>query len=171
MEPSSRKGGGSRGGKHPHAEAPDGRAARGYTHRMIRLAALLAAALLVTPGCKRSSGPAETYRAFAAAARSRDPDAENVVWNLLSARSREALDARAKEVAARAPPGTVPASGRELVLGNLSLRAARVRSAVVLRESRDAAVVAVEEEGRSGAREVSLVREAGVWRVVLPFDN
>jgi len=42
---------------------------------------------------------------------------------------------------------------------------------VVLRESRDAAVVAVEEEGGEGAREVPLVREGGVWRVVLPFDN
>ncbi len=139
---------------------------------MPRLAAVpLLALLLATAGCRRTSGPAETYRAFAAAARSRDPDAADRVWAMLSARSREALDARAKELSGNAPAGVVAASGKDLVLGNLAVRAARLRSVVVLRESRDAAVVAVEEEGRSGAREVSLVREGGVWRVVLPFDN
>jgi hypothetical protein len=65
----------------------------------------------------------------------------------------------------------VPASGKELVLGDLALSARAIRSVVVLRESRDAAVIGVEVEGGEGAREVSLVREAGVWRVVLPFDN
>jgi hypothetical protein len=138
---------------------------------MTRLSIVAVGVLLATAACRRSPGPAETYRTFAAAARSRDPDAGNVVWSLLSQRSRDALDAHARSVAATAPAGTVPASGKELVLGNLALRAARLRSAVVLRESRDAAVVAVEEEGRAGAREVSLVREGGVWRVVLPFDN
>jgi hypothetical protein len=119
-------------------------------------------------GCRRPAGPAEAYRAFAAAARAGDSEK---VWDLLSARSREALDARAREVAARAPGGVVPPSGKELVLGDLAVRAPRIRSTVVVRESRDAAVVAVEVEGGAGAREVSLVREAGVWRVVLPFDN
>jgi len=137
----------------------------------LALAAAVAATLLATPGCRRTAGPAETYRAFAAAARSRGPDAADAVWGMLSARSREILDARAKEIAARAPAGVVPPTGKDLVLGNLALRAARIRSAVVVRESRDAAVVSVEEEGAADAREVSLVREAGVWRVVLPFDN
>jgi hypothetical protein len=135
----------------------------------------LALALLLLPlaavGCRRETGPVEAYRAFAAAARSRSPDAEEAVWKLLAARSREALDARAKALAARAPAGVVPATGKDLVLGNLAPAAARIRTAVVVRESRDAAVIAVEEEGRAGAREVSLVREAGVWKVVLPFDN
>jgi hypothetical protein len=138
---------------------------------MPRLALALAAALLATAGCRRTAGPAETYRAFAAAARSRSPDAPDAVWSMLSARSREVLDVRAKEIAARAPAGIVPPAGKDLVLGNLALRAPRIRSTVVVRESRDAAVVSVEEEGVAGAREVSLVREAGVWRVVLPFDN
>jgi len=138
---------------------------------MKRLAVALLPLLLATAGCRRPTGPAESYRAFAAAARARDPDAADRVWGMLSARSRDALDARAKALAASAPAGVVPASGKDLVVGNLAVRAARIRSVVVLRESRDAAVVAVEEEGGEGAREVPLVREGGVWRVVLPFDN
>jgi hypothetical protein len=135
---------------------------------MPRLAVALLSGLLAVSGCRRPAGPAEAYRAFAAAARAGDADR---VWELLSARSRERLDARAKEVSARAPGGVVPASGKELVLGDLALSARAIRSVVVLRESRDAAVIGVEVEGGEGAREVSLVREAGVWRVVLPFDN
>ena len=73
-------------------------------------------------------------------------------------------------MAARAPPGLIPASGKELVLGDLAGEAARLRAATVVRETGDAAVVAVEVEGVPGAREVSLVREGGVWRVVLPSD-
>jgi hypothetical protein len=138
---------------------------------MPRLALPLLVALAALPGCRRTAGPAEAYRAFAAAARSRNPDAAGKVWSLLSERSRAALDARAKQVAAAAPAAVVPPSGEALVLGNLAVAAPRLRSAVVVRESRDAAVIAVEEEGRPGAREVSLVREGGVWRVVLPFDN
>jgi hypothetical protein len=138
---------------------------------MPRLALALLVALAALGGCRRSTGPAEAYRAFAAAARSREPDAASAVWSMLSERSRAALEARAKEVAKAAPAGVVPPTGKELVLGNLSIAAPRLRSAVVLRESRDEAVIAVEEEGRPGAREVSLVREGGVWRVVLPFDN
>jgi hypothetical protein len=41
---------------------------------------------------------------------------------------------------------------------------------VVVRESRDAAVLSVETEGRP-AREVTLVRQGGVWRVDVPFDK
>jgi hypothetical protein len=129
--------------------------------------AVLAAAL-ATSGCRRTAGPVETYRAFAAAARAGDADG---VWTRLSASSRDALEARAREVAARAPAGVIPASGKELVLGDLAAQAPRLRAATVLRESRVAAVLAVEVEGAAGAREVSLVREGGVWRVVLPFDN
>jgi hypothetical protein len=131
------------------------------------LTALTLLAALATAGCKRPAGPAETYRAFAAAARAGDADA---VWARLSERSRAALDARAREAAARAG-GLVPATGKDLVVGDLALQAPRVRSATVLRESQDVAVVAVEVEGAPGPREVSLVRESGVWRVVLPFDN
>jgi hypothetical protein len=135
---------------------------------MSRLALALVLAALAAAGCRRPAGPAETYRALAAAARAGDADG---VWARLSARSREALEARAREAAARAPAGVVPASARELVVGDLAAQAPRLRSATVLRESRDAALLSVEVEGVPGAREVALVREEGVWRVVLPFDN
>lgn len=131
------------------------------------LAAALLAAALATAGCRRPAGPADAYRAFAAAARAGDVEG---VWSRLSEASRAALDARAKAAAARAG-GVVPGSGRDLVLGDLATQAPRLKGATVLRESQDAAVLSVEEEGVPGAREVSLVREAGVWRVVLPFDN
>jgi hypothetical protein len=131
------------------------------------LAAILVLASLGSIGCRRPAGPAETYRAFAAAVRGGDVDA---VWSRLSERSRAALDARAKAAAARAG-GVVPASGKDLVLGDLAYEAPRLKSVTVLRESPDAAVLSVEVEGTPGGREVSLVRESGVWRVVLPFDN
>jgi hypothetical protein len=129
--------------------------------------ALLLAAALTTAGCRRPAGPAETYRAFAQASRSGDVEG---VWARLSESSRAALDARAKAAAARAG-GVVPASGKDLVLGDLAAQAPRLKSATVLRESQESAVLAVEVEGTPGAKEVALVRESGVWRVVLPFDN
>lgn len=136
--------------------------------RPLALALAAAAALLASAGCRRALGPAEAYRAFAAAARAGDRDA---AWGLIAERSRAVLDARAREVAARAPAGLVPASGKDLVLGDLALTARRLEAVTVLRESTSQAVVAVEEEGGGAAREVPLVREGGVWRVVLPFDN
>ena len=129
--------------------------------------AVLLAAALAAGGCRRPAGPAETYRAFAAAARAGDAEG---VWSRLSERSRQALDVRAKEASGRAG-GVVPASGKDLVLGDLAAQAPRLETATIVRESPDAAVLSVEVEGAPGPREVSLVRESGVWRVVLPFDN
>jgi hypothetical protein len=123
---------------------------------------------LAAAGCRRPAGPAETYRALATAARAGDAEG---VWSRLSSRSREALDERARAAAARAPAGAVPASGKELAAGDLAGEAPRLKAVTVVRESQDAAVLAVELEGTQDRREVSLVREAGVWRVVLPFDN
>jgi hypothetical protein len=131
------------------------------------LALLAAAALAVTTSCRREVSPADRYRAFAEAAR--DGRAEEV-WGMLSERSRAELDRRAKALAAKAPPGVLAASGRAMVLGDLSALSPRPTSIVVVRESRDAAVVAVEAEGRP-TREVTLAREGGVWRVVVPFDK
>lgn len=125
---------------------------------------LALAALALPAACRRSDGPADRYRAFAEAARAGDDAA---VWEALSNDSRATLDVRAKEVSAQAPAGVVPASGRELVLGDLAADAPRVKSAGVLRESADAAVVLVEDEA-GGKAEVMLVREGGAWRVVVP---
>ena len=134
---------------------------------MIRLALALLLVLSAS-GCRRPAGPAEAYRGFAAAARAGDADG---VWRRLAQASRDALDVRAREAAARAPGGVVPASGKELAVSALGAGAPRIERVTVVRESADAAVVAVEVEGSPGSREVSLVREAGVWRVVLPFDK
>ncbi|ACG75051.1 conserved hypothetical protein [Anaeromyxobacter sp. K] len=127
------------------------------------LLAVLVTGALALAACRAPASPADQYRRFASAARAGDAA---TVWSMLSARSREALDAEAKALAGRAP-GVVPASGRELVLGDFAARAARIRSAVVVRESSGTAIVAVEDE--AGAKgEVTLVREDGAWRVVLP---
>ncbi|HUL57644.1 MAG TPA: hypothetical protein VLU43_00125 [Anaeromyxobacteraceae bacterium] len=131
---------------------------------MRRRARILAAALALAlaPACRRT-GPAETYRAFVAAAREGD---EAAVWSMLSAGSRAALDARARAVAARAG-NAVPATGRMLLAGDSAIRAPHVRSVVVRAESADQAVVAVATED-GAEREARLVREGGAWRVVLP---
>ena len=141
-----------------------------YTRPMRRALPVLLVPLLLlaAAGCRRPAGPAETYRALAAAARAGDADG---VWSRLSERSRQVLDERARAVSARAPSGVVPASGKDLAVGDLGAEAPRLKAVTVLRESQDAAVLGVEVEGAPGRREVSLVREAGVWRVVLPFDN
>jgi hypothetical protein len=132
---------------------------------MVRtLVAVLAFTMLI-PACRRVDGPAEAYRAFSDAARAGDSAA---VWEHLSERSRETLDARAKALAGRTPAGVVPASGRDLVLGDLARAAPRVEKVLMVRESADAAVVAVTVAGSSAPAEVSLVREGGAWRVVLP---
>ncbi len=145
--------------------------ARGYTPPPMTsrplLAALAAAALAAIPACRPEAGPADVYRTFAAAAR--DGKADDV-WAMLSDRARAELDRRARDLAARAPAGVLAASGRALVLGDLSAAAPAPTSVVVVRESRDAAVLSVETEG-SPAREVTLVRQGGVWRVDVPFDK
>src|SRR5512134_2110346 len=92
---------------------------------------LVLALLALSAACRREAGPAERYRAFASAAR--DGKAEEV-WSMLSERSRAALDARARNLAARTPSGVVAGSGRELVLGDLSAAAPRPKSVVVVRE-------------------------------------
>ncbi len=134
----------------------------------MNLRAAIALFLGVSLACRSSDGPVERYRAFAAAAREGDAAA---VWSMLSRKARGELDARAKALAAGAPAGVVPASGADLVLGDLAVKAQRLRSVVVVRESRGAAIVSVETEGGGHAREVTLLREDGAWRVVVPFDN
>jgi hypothetical protein len=125
---------------------------------------LLAAGCLLLGACRRPQDPATTYRVFAYATRTGDEDA---AWSMLSARSQASLDARAREVAARSG-GAVPATGKDLLLGDAPAAAPRIRSALTVRESADAAVVRVEAEGAATPADVTLVREGGRWKVLLP---
>lgn len=130
---------------------------------MTRLSALALAAALALPGCRKPGPPDAAYRSFTQAAREGD---SGTAWELLSQRTREWLDRRAADAASKAPSGVVSSSGRDLLLGNAALAAPKVKSIVILRESRDRAVLKVEAEGQP-AREVTLVNEGG-WRVDIP---
>lgn len=119
-------------------------------------------ALLAT-GCQRPDNPAERYERFARAARTGDVGG---VWAMLSRDSQDRIRARGKELAGGAKVAGADLGARNLVLGDLAPTAPKVKSATVLRESQDRAVVAVEVEG--GERgEVTLVREAKEWKVVV----
>ncbi len=132
-------------------------------HALRTPAICLATVLVALVACApRESTPDAAYRAFARAAAERDADR---AWSLLSADTRAWLDGRAKKAAAAAP-GVVAPSGRQLLLGDAALASRPLRSTVVVRESRDLAVVEVAEEG-GARREVELVRENG-WRVRIP---
>jgi len=124
------------------------------------LVAVVACALLAC--ASREGSPELAYRAFARAMSERDADR---AWELLSSDTQAWLDARAKAVAGTAP-GVVPPSGKHLLLGDASLVPRPLASVLVLRESRDRALVEAAEEG-GPKREVELVREGG-WRVRVP---
>ncbi len=131
---------------------------------MKRLVAPLLASALLLAACRVSESPADRYRRFVDAARK---GRAGEVWSMLSTQSRKALAVRAKALSVSGPSARVDVSPADLVLGDLAPTAPRVKSVTVVRESRDAAVVAVEDV--TGFRgEVSLVREDGEWRVVLP---
>jgi hypothetical protein len=110
----------------------------------------------------RESTPELAYRDFARAVSERDGDR---AWELLSSDTQAWLEARAKAAATTAP-GVVPPSGRQLLLGDASLAPRPLASVLVLRESRDRALVQAAEEG-GPKHEVELVRE-GTWRVRVP---
>lgn len=128
---------------------------------MVRLAPLALALSLAA--CAREMGPDDAYQALARAVADRDADK---AWSLLSRDSQRRLDARAREAAARAP-GVVPASGKQLLLGDAAATARPPARVEVASASADSAVLRVEEEGRP-ARQVALVREGRAWRVQLP---
>ena len=125
---------------------------------------LLPLVALLAAGCQRPDNPAERYERFARAARAGEVGA---VWAMLSKDSQERIRARGKELAGGEKVAGADLGAANLVLGDLAPAAPRVKSATVLRESKDQAVVAVEVEG--GERgEVTLVREGEEWKVVLP---
>jgi hypothetical protein len=128
---------------------------------MRRLATLALA--VASTACSRDPGPEAAYRSLVKAVAERDADG---AWSLLSRDSQKRLDALAREAAARAP-GVVPPSGRPLLLGDAALASRPLELVEVASQEGDHAVLRVKEEGRP-PREVSLVRQAGGWRVELP---
>ncbi len=118
--------------------------------------------LLLVLSCAREGSPADAYRAFTRAVADRDADR---AFGLLSRDTQAWLDSRAAQVAAVAP-GVVPASGRQLLLGDASLAPRPPIRVTVVRESRDAAVLEVSEE-HGPPRAVQMVRDGG-WRVRVP---
>ena len=130
--------------------------------RQLVLARVALAALALVACAPREGSPEVAYRAFARAVTERDADR---AWGLLSSDTQAWLEARAKSAAAAAP-GVVAPSGRQLLIGDAALGPRPLVSVVVLRESRDRAVVEAAEEG-GAKREVQLVREGG-WRVRVP---
>ncbi len=121
---------------------------------------LVALALLAC--AQRDGAPDLAYRAFVRAVSERDADR---AWGMLSTDTQAWLEARARSAAAAAP-GVVAPSGRKLLLGDAALAPRPLATAVVLRESRDLALVEAAEEG-GARRQVELVREGG-WRVRVP---
>ncbi len=119
------------------------------------VAALLACA-------PQHDSPAAAYRAFVRSVADRDAER---AWGLLSSDTQAWLEARAR-AAASAAPGVVVSNPQELLLGAASRSARPLVSVVVLRESRDVAVVEAEEEG-GAKRRVEMVRQGG-WRVRIP---
>ena len=128
---------------------------------MIRpLAALAAAALLLPTACTRDPGPEATYRALTRAVAERD---EEAAWALLSKGPQAWLEARARE-AAKAAPGVVPQSARQLLLGDAALSAVPPTLVELVRSDAAEAVLRVRSPGGEAA-EVRLVREGGAWKV------
>jgi hypothetical protein len=127
--------------------------------RTFALSVLVLAGAACAP---REGAPDAAYRTFARAVADRDADR---AWALLSSDTQAWLDARAAQVAAAAP-GVVAPSGRQLLLGAAARSAPPVTSVIVARESRDRAVLDVQEEG-APRRQVEMVRERG-WRVRIP---
>ncbi len=126
-------------------------------------AVLLPLLALLAAGCQRPDNPAARYERFARAARGGDYGA---VWAMLSRASQDRLRARSKELRGGADVPGADLQVANLLVGDLAPTAPKVKSATVLRESRERAVVAVEVEG--GARgEVSLVREGKEWKVIV----
>jgi hypothetical protein len=124
----------------------------------------LTLAVLAAAACRSPEDPAQRYRRFALAARAGDAAA---VWAMLSTDSRTQLEARGKALQGDRPVPGVDLRAEALVLGDLSLTSPRVKSATVVRQSAEQAVVAVEDEA-GGRGEVTLVKEGREWRVVLP---
>ncbi len=128
----------------------------------MRRRVVLASVLLLAACVAREEAPENVYRAFVHAVADHD---EERAWALLSPDTQAWMSARARVVSAAAA-GVVAPSAEQLLIGNAARAARPLRSVVLVRESRDLAVLEVEEEG-GPKRQVELVRTKG-WRIRIP---
>src|SRR5512140_3026825 len=102
-----------------------------------RALALTLVAALSLAACQRPATPEDQYRRFAAAARAGESEE---VFGLLAARSRRALEERARATAQGTQPGIV-APLRERLAGGLSAAAPQLAKVTLVRASREAATL------------------------------
>jgi hypothetical protein len=128
----------------------------------VRAAAGLAALALVATaaGCKahHGAGPAEAFVHFVADAGANRVDA---AWARLSEGTREAAD----QLGARQSP---PVAGRRLLLGGQLTFTHGVQDVTEVSRHGDRAVLRVTADDGT-TRKVSMHREDGAWKVVLPL--
>ena len=127
----------------------------------MRRAAVLVGVLLGTAaGChqRHAPGPADAFVRFVGAAGRGD---QATAWGLLSSETREA----AEQLGARQSP---PVPGRRLLLGGgLEFTHGLSEVSVVSRKGNQAVLSVTADDGSK--RRVSLHREDGAWKVVLPL--
>jgi hypothetical protein len=123
---------------------------------------LLAAACPGSQPAPGSAGPVEAVQDFAESLGRGDADA---AWRLLSARTQQQADARAK-AAREASGGVGPASGRQMLFAS-AVRTGPIHAREVSRSGDSAEVETTTADGGAGSG-FHVVRENGAWKVDLP---
>lgn len=131
---------------------------------MPRLRLGLALSLLAGAACQRATPPDVAFRAFVKAAGDRDSDG---AWAMLSHQTQASFTDFAKAAAAKAP-GVVTSDPKLMLFGDAMQQVHQVKSVAILKEEAERAVLKVEDEG-GRADEVTMVKEAGKWKVEIPI--
>lgn len=129
------------------------------------LSALALAACPERQPAAGAAGPAEAVQQFAAALARGDAEA---AWALLSSRTQQAADSRARAVR-DAAGGSGPSSGKQMLFSS-ALRLGPVQARELSR-SGDAAEVETSAADGGGRARFRAVRENGLWKVELPLDG
>ena len=137
-------------------------------HKTTRYAALLLV-LLSACGGEKPVTPQEAFERFFVTMRAynQDPEGElqRMALEMLSAASRERLNARAATINEGLPEGA-KIEPSELLVSRGTPRGTRIVSTEVLDQSEDHATLHVVFD--AGEAQVNMVREEGHWKVVLP---
>jgi len=149
----------------------DKRSSVSYSVRMRGSLPGLISSLLLAASCPGgqpapgSAGPVEAVQDFAESLGRGDAVA---AWALLSARTQQEADARAK-AAREASGGVGPASGRQMLFAS-AVRTGTIHAREVSRSGDSAEVETTSADG--GARSgFHVVRENGTWKVDLPLGK